>query len=608
MRQRVTKKGVIQATFLSFCMIGLLTVGTILPLDTSVDIVDEPIPLGNTEGVLIKETDADINVIPDKYNCGAKGELTVAELGQSFDSMYFKASADKNIIDFAYNNSKVVGTIVFDSIDFSKYPVCVNNESQVNRQIKLIFNNCIFSSFSTGVLATNLSYEFNNCTINSFYGSNASFTRCLFGNSYNDALTPFQEIYVYDSYFCDMASNDPASAGIHTDGTQMYGHKDAKVKNVLFSNCRFEIPAIKMSSSAASINACVMIQLEYNDAESIQIINCKMNGGGYTIYAHTKSEQISLSDVCFENVEIGVAHLYDDIYPHVSNGVSFKNVTETDTLYVGSVWREGDNTLISVSNDTNRERTMLVYADGKNYTFTIPACPDGKNLYGDFAEFPFDVCVLIPQKCDYVVCFDITDNRNEQIRFVNWSNINVYYDEESYIDEESVAVSPDIDSVDNVVSDQEIQAEQAAKIIAEGICGKDVGYTVDEDGVLHLFGKGSTYDYHSLNCSPWYVYRDLITEIEIDSGIEVLGNQLFRNLVRVKKVVLPDTVISLRANVFIGCGELNEIYIPSSLKSIGNYSFCGTNIKKCKYGGTLQQLNDLIIGSYNERLLEHLYE
>ena len=166
MRQRVTKKGVIQATFLSFCMIGLLTVGTILPLDTSVDIVDEPIPLGNTEGVLIKETDADINVIPDKYNCGAKGELTVAELGQSFDSMYFKASADKNIIDFAYNNSKVVGTIVFDSIDFSKYPVCVNNERQVNRQIKLIFNNCIFSSFSTGVLATNLSYEFNNCTIN----------------------------------------------------------------------------------------------------------------------------------------------------------------------------------------------------------------------------------------------------------------------------------------------------------------------------------------------------------------------------------------------------------------------------------------------------------
>lgn len=600
MKQKITKRRIIQATALIVCALMMTTT---LLAEPVVDISEEPIPLSNVTGEQIKETEADIHVVPDMYNCGAKGDMVVAELGQAFDTMYFKNSAGKNIIDFTYNNSKVSGTVVFENVDFSQYPICVVNESGVKREIKMVFNNCIFKSFSTGVQASNISYVFNNCTINSFYGSNATFTRCLFGKSFNDALTPFQEINVYDSYFCDMASSDPAGAGVHTDGTQMYGHKNAKVKNVLFSNCRFEIPAVKFSSNSASINACVMIQLEYSDAENIQIKNCKMNGGGYTIYAHTKSDSISLSDIHFENVEIGVAHLYNDIYPHVSNGVSFNKVEETNALYVGSVWTENEKTNISVTNDTNRERTMLVYADGEEYEFTIPACPGGGNLYDSFKEFPFDVCISIPKKCGYIVCFDVTDTDKKQIRFVNWSEAEVYYNNSKEGSQEAI---PDLSSPEIDTNNQKEESKQ--EIIEGGKCGYNVMYTLSKDGTLHLFGTGATYDYHSLNCSPWYAYRAMITKIEIDDGIEVLGNQLFRNLAAVKKVRLPETTINMRNNVFIGCSELSEVYIPGSLKSIGGYSFCGTNIKKCEYGGTVQQLNDLVIGSHNEKFLAHLYE
>lgn len=601
------KKEHFQTVLLCVMLVAMICAAAYLPMKDSIEIVDPSLPLSDGRSILVMPTDADINVIPDKYNCGAGGEMSTAGLGQTFPSMYFKASGEKNVIDFAYNNRNVTGTVSFENIDFSQYPVAVNNERNVERKIKLVFTNCIFDSFSTGVSASNISYEFNNCTIKSFYGSNAVFDRCLFGQGYNDALTPFQNVNVVNSYFCDMASDDPHSAGIHTDGTQMYGHQNAMVKDVSFYNCRFEIPAIQTSASAASINACIMIQLEYNDAQNVQIKNCKLNGGGYTIYAHTKSDQINLSNIKFENIEIGVAHLYDDIYPHVSEGVSFKNVEENNALYVGSVWKEDGKILLSVTNDTSRERILLVYANGTEYTYEIPACPEGKKLFGNFSDFPFDICVSVPEEDGYIVCYDVTETERKQIRFVNWTNKEIFC---SLKDGETLEETSDNKSTAGIDTKQEPvgKEEHTVDIISQGACGENIKYTVSNDGVLRLYGKGATYDYHSLKCAPWYEYRGLIKEIEIQEGISILGNQLFRNLELVKTVKLPESVSIMRANVFIGCGSLSEICLPKTIKMIGNYSFCGTSLSLCIYNGTSEQRNDLVIGSHNERLQACLYK
>ena len=219
--------------------------------------------------MFVKKTKADKNVIPDKYNTGAKGNLKKVKLGAVVGGIQFTAASGntKNSLDFYYNNKQVKGKIIFKDYDFSEYPVVCYNSQKVEQKINVTFINCKFSYFATDRACTNVSYEFQKCTFKNFGGSNASFDRCKFGGSYNDGLNPFQKINVKNSFFCDLGSVKSDKV-IHSDGTQIYGWKGITAKDILYKNCRFEIPQIAPKGSKAGVNACIMLQLEYSGAES----------------------------------------------------------------------------------------------------------------------------------------------------------------------------------------------------------------------------------------------------------------------------------------------------------------------------------------------------
>ena len=71
-------------------------------------------------------------------------------------------------------------------------------------------------------------------------------------------------------------------------------------KDILYKNCRFEIPQIAPKGSKAGVNACNMLQLEYSGAESIKFEDCILNGGGYSIYAHSISKKYPLKNIEFK--------------------------------------------------------------------------------------------------------------------------------------------------------------------------------------------------------------------------------------------------------------------------------------------------------------------
>lgn len=602
MRQKITNKRIIQATFLSICMMGLLVASTIQSQREMVDIVDDSIPLSESNGVLIKETDADINVIPDKYNCGAKGQLTVVTAGETINNVKFKCSSGKNVMEFGYGNQNISGTVTFENLDFSNNDMGFYNEGLVDRDIKVVFNNCVFAQIKTSELASRMRYEFNNCTIKSFYGCNAVFNRCLFGESYKDAIIPFQNVTVNDCFIKDMSSTDPSSAGIHSDGTQMFGHKNSEVKDVYFNNCRFEVPAIQTGGNSASVNACIMVQLEYNNGTNIQFTNCKINGGGYSIYARTTKPEFHLNNVVFNNIDVGCAKLFKTVYSKVSDGVVFNNVNETDSLYIASVWQDGGATHFSVTNDTNIDRKLLIYTDTNSYSFEIPKCPDGKNLYDNFGDYPFDIDIVIPEVPRYAVCFEsTTEGQCEQLRFANWGKQDVYINltnektdmQESMIEEfgEEVAVKT---------------PNGGAAILTSGTCGKNVNYSLDAEGVLHLWGNGATCNYHSKNSAPWYKFREKIVAIEVSEGIEKIGNQCFRDCTSVKVVSLPETLEVIGYNAFIRCSGLKEVTIPGNVHEIDAYAFAGTKLEKCIYRGDRGSWNKIAVGIRNERILSNL--
>lgn len=555
-----------------------------------VQIEEESCALSKSAGMLVEQTEEDINIIPDKYNTGAKGNLRSVTIGEMLNGIEFVAgnNGTVNVLDFGYRNKDVIGTVTFENIDFSAFPISIYNEGKVDRNVKVVFKNCKFSKFSSGKGKSKLSYEFDNCTMNSFYGSNATFEWCQFGGSYQDGVIPFINVSVNNSFFCDMASTDIDGAGAHTDGTQIYGQAGLDVENVHYVNCRFEIPAIQTTADAASVNACLMLQLEYSNAKNVEFSRCIVNGGGYTIYARDTGKGFTFTDVKFSNIKIGAAKLFGNLYPKVSEQIIFEEVGTTQNLYVGSVWKERGETHISVTNDTNQERKLAVYADGEIYEYVIPACPDGSNLYVGYDEFPFDMDVVIPADCEYIVCYDNTCKGNgKQIRFVNWGASSVFLNE-----------SASAKVFGNVGTGEEI--------ILEGTCGNDVVYRLSDKGILTLSGFGATYNFHSSKPVPWSDYKYMINKVVVEEGIETLGTQIFKSCDNLNEVILGEGVKNIYPRAFQGCSTLTTLDLPSTMESIGEYAFYGTIIRNVSYVGKEEDWETVEVGDCNDLVVKYI--
>lgn len=525
-----------------------------------VSLSDEEVPLGKKVGDLVVETDADIHVIPDKYNTGAKGSLKKVKLGDTVCGIQLKAdgSKTKNVFDFAYGNHDISGTIVIEGYDFSANDVVFYNESTVERNISLVFKNCSFSGVSKSAEKNSIHLEFENCSFHNFNGSNATFERCFFGGSCYDGLNPYSNVKVCNCYFARMNDTEHQGKGLHTDGTQIYGKKDLLAEDIEFSNCRFEIPAIPLGENGAVVNACIMLQLEFCNGQNIHFSDCIANGGGYTIYAWSKYDDFALTDSSIEKISIGCSKTFGTFYPVISKGVTIDDLSETDNLYIGSVWKEGKKTHISVTNDTNQKRKLMVYTDKGTFSYEIAPCPLGSQLTEKtrFEDLPFDQDVVIPKDCAYVVCFDTTfAGMEKQIRFVNWKGKKVY-----------------------VSINENTKTNAAIPVILSGECGKNVTFSLTQDGVLTLSGTGSTYDYHSQALPPWENYKYMIKTVKVESGVERLGNQLFNTCTAISRVTLGEGLKEFGHRTFAGCTSLLSMELPESLINLGSSTFAGSTV------------------------------
>ena len=119
---------------------GTITVQAAQVSDTKT--ADSSITANNISETVIQQTADDVNVIPDKYNTGAKGDLAKVALGDKVENIQFTPSCGgtKNGLDFYYRNKNVEGTVVLENYDFSETPVVLLNADKTDRTIKIIFN------------------------------------------------------------------------------------------------------------------------------------------------------------------------------------------------------------------------------------------------------------------------------------------------------------------------------------------------------------------------------------------------------------------------------------------------------------------------------------
>ncbi len=531
---------------------------------------DEGIEVQPDIAILIPESDNDKRVIPDKFNTGCKGELkAMEELAGVVDGVQLVGGSNntRRVLDFYYRNKEISGTVVFQNYDFSDYPFWGMHETQVTKKIHVVFNNCKFAGVTLSKTGQNVTYEFNNCSMKGLNGSNATINHCKFGGSYSDGIVPFQNMEINDCFFSDMTYISPEKE-IHTDGTQIYGYADVDVQNVHYNNCRFEVPPLNIEGSKAYVNACIMLQMEYSNAQDVSFNDCIVNGGGYTIYARAVKSGGIIGNIKFDGISYGGASRYGLLYPDVDSKIDFENIKKTDTLYVASAWKAQDGTHLSVTNDTNQARTLLVITDQGEYTYEMEACKSGNSFVGTdtYETMPFDREIVIKGDCNYLVCYDATiEGYAKQIRLVNWSGEDVYLSK-SRVDE----LTKDADGY-----------------LLTGTCGKNVSFTLTKKGVLTLSGNGYTDNFHSKKFPLWEQegYSDFVKEVVVEEGIEGLGAMIFQNCGGIEKITLPDSLRSMGQYTFRKCVCVEEVTLPASLESLGRSVFGGVSLKKIYYKG-----------------------
>ena len=118
------------------------------------------------------------------------------------------------------------------------------------------------------------------------------------------------------------------------------------------------------------------------------------------------------------------------------------------------------------------------------------------------------------------------------------------------------------------------QPETVASTVKSGMCGDNLTWTLNDDGVLAISGTGVIKDsaFDSTGKQP-----EIKTAI-IGDGVTSIGNNAFFNCGGLTSVEIPDSVTSIGSNAFRGCTGLTSVEIPDSVTSIGYgaFSYCSS--------------------------------
>lgn len=115
-----------------------------------------------------------------------------------------------------------------------------------------------------------------------------------------------------------------------------------------------------------------------------------------------------------------------------------------------------------------------------------------------------------------------------------------------------------------------ITASAEEYVVASGVCGSNLTWTLNDEGVLRISGTGAMSNYTG-GGAPWYNYRSSIDKIEIESGVTTIGQYAFYRC-NANYVYIPNTVTSIGYEAFWYC-TITSVDIPASVTDIGSYAF-----------------------------------
>ena len=116
-------------------------------------------------------------------------------------------------------------------------------------------------------------------------------------------------------------------------------------------------------------------------------------------------------------------------------------------------------------------------------------------------------------------------------------------------------------------------------IIKNGVLTKYVGPGGDvvvPEGVTEI-GEDAFAVVEQIGTYSFYTANRSLRSISLPEGLKTIGSNAFRDCLYLAKIVFPDTISEIGASAFQGTG-LTDIYLPKSLKKVGNEAFAFLNM------------------------------
>lgn len=117
----------------------------------------------------------------------------------------------------------------------------------------------------------------------------------------------------------------------------------------------------------------------------------------------------------------------------------------------------------------------------------------------------------------------------------------------------------------------------AANAVDSGMCGDNITWSLDSDGVLTISGTGKMKDYfiyeniggihNALHLGlPWadYTHDVKVKQVIVNHGVTCIGAGAFENLKSLTTITVPSSLTRIEWVAFSGCGNLANIYFTGS--------------------------------------------
>jgi len=105
-----------------------------------------------------------------------------------------------------------------------------------------------------------------------------------------------------------------------------------------------------------------------------------------------------------------------------------------------------------------------------------------------------------------------------------------------------------------------------------GECGEGVSWTL-ENGTLIISGEGTMKNYGEFSPAPWLAHKENISVVNVENGVENIGNFAFFNLEKLTSVNVAGSVKNIGIYAFYGCSELKMVNLSSGVEEIGASAF-----------------------------------